>query len=54
MHQGRESAAQGAAVDAENALFDPDLHAIIERWSDLPNAVKAAVLTLVQPNCNEG
>ena len=43
-----EGAARGAAVGAENAPIDPDLQAIINRWSDLPEAVKASILSMAK------
>ena len=46
-HSG-ESAALGAAVSAENAPIDPELRSIIERWPDLPDAVKAGILAMVR------
>ena len=42
-----EGAAKCAAVDTENAYIDPDLQAIIERWPDLPDDVKAAIMAMV-------
>ena len=42
------SAAHGAAVVSENAPIDHDLQAIIERWPDLPAAVKAGILAMVK------
>ena len=44
----REGAAQGAAVGAANTPNDPDLRAIIERWADLPDAVKAGIVAMVR------
>ena len=38
---------EGAAVVAENTPIDPDLQSIIERWSKLPEAIKAAMLAMV-------
>ena len=43
-----ESAAQGAAVGAENAAIDPHLQAIVERWPDLSEPVKAGIVALVR------
>ena len=40
-------AAPGAAVGPENAPIDPDLRAIIERWAELPDAVKAGIVAMV-------
>ena len=40
-------AAGGAAVVPENALLDPDLAAIIECWTELPESVKRAVMEMV-------
>ena len=42
----RGSAAPGAAVDAQLAHMDPDLAAIIARWPDLPNAIKAGIVAM--------
>ena len=41
-------AAAGAAVDSENAEIDADLQAIIERWADLPEAVKVGIVAMVR------
>ena len=41
-------AAQGAAVELENAPNDPDLQVVIERWAKLPGAVKAGILAMVR------
>jgi hypothetical protein len=43
----QSSAAQGAAVERENAPIDPDLEAIIVRWSGLPEAIKSEILRMV-------
>jgi len=43
-----DSAAPGAAVGAQNTPIDPDLQAIIERWPELPDAVKAGILAMVR------
>ena len=43
-----DCAAAGAAVDPENAPIDPDLQAIIERWADLPDAVKGGIVAMVR------
>ena len=41
-------AAAGAAVEPDNAPIDADLQAIIERWADLPEAVKAGIVAMVR------
>jgi hypothetical protein len=41
-------AAAGAAVDSENVPIDPDLRAIMERWGQLPDAVKAGIVAIVR------
>ena len=43
-----DSAAPGAAVGRENTPIDPDLAAIIDRWPELPEAVKAGILAMVR------
>ena len=44
----REGAAPGAAVVAENTPIDLDLQSIVERWTKLPDAIKAAMLAMVR------
>ena len=44
----KSSAAAGAAVDSENGPIDADLQAIIERWADLPDAVKGGIVAMVR------
>ena len=39
-------AAESGAIVAENTPIDPDLQAIIERWPDLPAAVKASIAAM--------
>ena len=46
--QSSNRAAQGAAVEHENAVIDPDLLVIIERWPDLPDALKAGIVAMIQ------
>ena len=41
-------AAPGAAGETQNAPIDADLRAIIERWSELPDAVKAGIVAMVR------
>ena len=41
------SAAPGAAVDTENGPIDAELQSIIERWPELPGAVKAGILAMI-------
>jgi hypothetical protein len=43
-----------AAVEHENARIDPDLQAIIERWPDLPDAVKASIVAMVTAARRDG
>ena len=43
----QEGAAPGAAAVHENAPIDPDLQAVIKRWPDLPDAVKAGIAAMV-------
>ncbi|MBC8352250.1 MAG: hypothetical protein H8E66_09690 [Planctomycetes bacterium] len=44
----RDCAAAGAAVELENGAIDPDLRVIIERWADLPDAMKAGIIAMVR------
>ncbi|MCA9182865.1 MAG: hypothetical protein KDA51_15495 [Planctomycetales bacterium] len=41
-------AAAGAAVVSENAPIDAELQVIIERWAELPDAVKAGIVAMVR------
>jgi hypothetical protein len=41
-------AAPGAASGIGNTPIDVDLQAIIERWPDLPDAVKAGIAAMVR------
>ena len=43
-----DCAAQGAAVEHDNAPIDPDLQAIVASWPDLSDAVKAGILAMVR------
>jgi hypothetical protein len=43
-----DCAAPGAALEHENALIDPTLQAVIDGWPELPEAVKAGILAMVQ------
>ena len=40
--------APGAANESHNAPIDADLQAIIERWAELPDAVKAGIVAMVR------
>ena len=42
--------AKCGALGAENAQTDLDLHVIIRRWPDLPEATKAGILAMVNAN----
>jgi hypothetical protein len=42
----KTGAAESGAIVPENAPIDPDLQAIIERWPDLPPAVKASIAAM--------
>jgi len=42
-----DGAAPGAAAGAEKDPTDPDLELVVERWSELPEPVKAAIAALV-------
>ena len=46
-----ESGAKYGALGAKNATIDPDLQSIIERWSDLSEAVKDDLLAMVKAAC---
>ena len=41
-------AAPGAAVELENGPIDPDLHTIMQRWADLPEALKAGIMAMIR------
>ena len=49
----RDSAAPGAAVGMQNTPIDPDLEAIIQRWPELPDVVKAEILAMVRTSGDE-
>jgi hypothetical protein len=38
----------GAAVELEGAPINSDLQAIIDQWSELPEAVKAGIVAMVR------
>ena len=44
----QNSAAAGAAVETPAAPFDLDLLSVIEKWPDLPHAVKAGIVAMVR------
>ena len=41
-------AAHGAAVDHAGAQLDPDLQNVIEKWAELPEAIRAGILAMVR------
>ena len=41
-------AAPGAAIIADSPPIDPDLQTIIERWSNLPDALKVGIVAMVE------
>ena len=41
-------AAPGAASESHNAPIDAGLQAIIQRWPELPDAVKAGIVAMVR------
>ena len=41
-------AALGAAVESENPSNDPALAKVVEAWTDLPEAIKAAILAMIE------
>jgi len=47
IHSEKRSA-PGAATEPKNVPIDPDLAAIIERWADLPEAVRAGMVAMVR------
>ncbi len=44
----RETGTESGTPNAQNASLDPDLALIQDRWSKLPEHIKAAVLALVR------
>jgi len=40
--------AESGAVDAEDTSIDLDLQVIIQRWLELPEAVKAGILAMIR------
>ncbi len=45
---GSDGAAIGAAVETETAAIDPGLEAVIRAWPDLPEALRAGIVTMVK------
>jgi hypothetical protein len=43
-----KSGAKSDALSDAPTPSNPNLHLIIDKWADLPKAIKAAILTLVQ------
>ena len=43
-----QNGAECGALGAQSGLIDPDLAAIIERWADLPQAVRAGMVAMVR------
>lgn len=41
-------AAKSGAVDAQNTVTDPRLEAVVEAWPELPEDVKADIMSLVR------
>ena len=41
-------AASGAAVETAAAPLDLDLLSVIDKWADLPHAVKAGIVAMVR------
>lgn len=50
----RTERAESGALPDEKPLSDPDLALIQERWPELPEHIKAAVLALVRGCTREG
>ena len=44
----RNSAKQNAKQNAKRISDDPDLTSVIDAWPDLPEAIKAAIMAMVQ------
>ena len=43
-----KGAAQGAAVELQNSVLDPDLNLIIRQWPRLSESIKSAIRTLAE------
>ncbi len=40
--------ANAGAVETKREQFSPDLQALIDAWPDLPEAIRAGILAMVQ------
>ncbi|WP_252853656.1 hypothetical protein [Aeoliella straminimaris] len=45
--------AECGAVDADSAPIAPDLSLVVERWSELPEAVRAGIVAMVRTSTGE-
>ena len=47
--QGEKGVSDDAgAVETKTMHFEPDLQAVIDRWQDLPEAIKTGILAMVR------
>ncbi len=47
-HLVHQSAAESGAVEAANGKCDPNLQLIVDRWPQLPDAIKAGIIAMVR------
>jgi len=45
---GQASAAESGAISPDTDHFDPGLALVVERWTDLPEAIRAGIVAMVR------
>jgi len=54
MANSQPSGAESGALGAPETLADPDLRAVVEGWPELPEAVRAGIVAMVQAATETG